>query len=123
MSHPIRAVVLACLAVTPAPASGIVVEPPYIVSVRFTLAELDALAQPQRGGRTVQAPASETATITVTDTDGLRRALAGAGPGTTIRIAPGTYRGGISARGLRGEPGRPIILAVADPDRPPIFEG
>ena len=41
----------------------------------------------------------------MTDTDGLRRALAEAEPGTTIRIAPGTYRGGLSARGLRGEPG------------------
>jgi hypothetical protein len=61
--------------------------------------------------------------VDVKDVDGLRRALAGATPGTTIRIAPGTYRGGISAGGLRGEPGRPIVLTAADPERPPLFQG
>jgi hypothetical protein len=59
----------------------------------------------------------------VADTEQLRRALADAVPGTAIRIAPGIYRGGISARGPRGEPGRPIILAAADSVRPPVFEG
>ena len=68
-------------------------------------------------------PSSEFTTLTVSDTAQLRRALAEAGPGTTIRIAPGTYRGGLSARGLRGEPGRPIILRAADPERPPVIEG
>ncbi len=61
--------------------------------------------------------------VTVNDAGGLRRALAAATPGTTIRVAPGAYEGGFSARGLRGEPGRPIVLAAADPDRPPRFEG
>ena len=100
-------------------------EAPYIVSVRFTLAELDALAKagPKEAAKATQAPAPGAAAVTVADTDGLRRALAEAVPGTTIRIAPGTYRGGLSARGLRGEPGRPIILAAADPGRPPVFEG
>jgi hypothetical protein len=62
-------------------------------------------------------------TITATDIDQIRRALSEAGPGTTILIAPGTYRGGLSARGLRGEPGKPIVLAGSDPERPPVFDG
>jgi len=61
--------------------------------------------------------------ITVTDNDGLRRALEEAVPGTTIQIAPGTYRGGISARGLHGEAGKPIVIRAADPKLPPVIEG
>lgn len=68
-------------------------------------------------------PAGAAGDVAVDTLDGLRRALADAAPGTTIRIAPGTYRGGISARGLKGEAGRPIVLAAADPERPPVFEG
>jgi hypothetical protein len=98
-------------------------EEPYIVSVRFALAELDALARPQAGGKTALALASGAPIITVTDTVQLRRALADALPGTTIRIAPGTYRDGVFSRGLRGEPGKPIILTAADRKRPPVFEG
>jgi hypothetical protein len=100
-------------------------EAPYIVSVRFKLPELDDLAKSRAkvGAGTTQPPASEAATVTVTDTEQLRRALAQAAPGTTVRIAPGTYRGGVSAQGLRGEPVKPIILAAADPERPPVFEG
>jgi hypothetical protein len=95
-------------------------EEPYIVSVRFTLPELDEFAKARSKTR---ASTSEARTITVADTEQLRRALADAVPGTAIRIAPGIYRGGISARGPRGEPGRSIILAAADPVRPPVFEG
>jgi hypothetical protein len=100
-------------------------EQPYIVSVRFTLADLDELARARSksASKTARAPASDGVTITVADSDRLRRALADAVPGTTIRIAPGTYRGGLFARGLRGEPGKPIVLAAADPDRPPVIEG
>jgi len=61
--------------------------------------------------------------VTVSSTAELRRALAGAKPGTTIRISPGTYQGGLGAQGLRGEPGRPIVLTAADPERPPVIEG
>lgn len=59
----------------------------------------------------------------VSGDDELRRAIAGAKAGETIRIAPGVYRGGVSARGLRGEAGRPIVLRGADPDHPPEFRG
>jgi hypothetical protein len=95
-------------------------EEPYIVSERFTLAELDELAKARSK---IRGSTSEARTITVADTEQLRRALADAVPGTTIRIAPGTYRDGVFSRGPRGEPDRPIILAAADPGRPPVFEG
>jgi hypothetical protein len=98
-------------------------EPAYVVSVRFTLAELDDLAKSQDSRKTSQAPVSEATTVTVTDSLQLRRELGRAAAGTTIRIAPGMYRGGVSFRGLRGEPGRPIVLAAVDPARPPVFEG
>ena len=95
-------------------------EEPYIVSVRFTLAELDELAKARSKTR---APTSEARTITVADTEQLRRALVDAVPGTIIRIAPGDYRGGLTGRGLHGEPSKPIILKAADPKRPPVFKG
>jgi hypothetical protein len=63
------------------------------------------------------------APLTVADTQQLREALARAKPGETIRIAPGDYRGGLTGRGLHGEPSKPIILKAADPKRPPVLEG
>jgi hypothetical protein len=100
-------------------------EPPYILSVRFSPAELDEMAKSRskEAVRDAKATAVGGTDVAVADDDGLRRALADAVPGTTIRIAPGNYRGGFSARGLRGEPGRPIVLAAADPERPPVFDG
>ncbi|WP_165250430.1 right-handed parallel beta-helix repeat-containing protein [Paludisphaera soli] len=53
----------------------------------------------------------------------LRRAVAEARPGTTIRVAPGRYAGGLYFERLRGEPGAPIVIRGADPKRPPVFEG
>ena len=61
--------------------------------------------------------------VAVSTDEELRRALADAGPGTTIALEPGEYRGGIGARGLRGEPGRPIVIAGSDPGRPPTIRG
>jgi len=60
---------------------------------------------------------------TVKDDATLRRALASAGPGTTILIAPGTYRGGLTAAGLAGKKGKPIVIAAADPKKPPVISG
>src|SRR5688500_16050123 len=60
--------------------------------------------------------------VDVRDDEGLKRALEQAKPGVTIRIAPGTYRGGVFAT-LRGEKDRPIVIAGADADRPPVFVG
>jgi len=62
-------------------------------------------------------------TVDVSDRDALRRAIERAGPGTTIRVAPGRYAGGLFFRGLRGEPGAPVVIRGADPGRPPTFEG
>ena len=38
-------------------------------------------------------------------------------------LAPGTYQGDLYAANVRGEPGRPILIAAADPARPPVIEG
>jgi hypothetical protein len=53
----------------------------------------------------------------------LRAAAASAKPGTTILVAPGEYEGGVHLEGIRGERGRPIVIAAADPERPPLFRG
>jgi Right handed beta helix region len=71
----------------------------------------------------VVAPRAQGQEITVADSTALAQALAAAKPGTTIQIAPGTYRGGLNARGIQGEEGRPIIIRAADPKQPPVIEG
>jgi hypothetical protein len=53
----------------------------------------------------------------------LRAALAKAGPGTTVLVAPGTYEGGLDVRGASGAEGRPILVRAADPKDPPVFTG
>ncbi len=63
------------------------------------------------------------AEVTVSDRAALVAALESAGPGTTIRVAPGTYQGGISAANLRGTEGSPIVITAADPKQPPLFQG
>ena len=62
-------------------------------------------------------------TVTVRDADGLRRAVARARPGARILLAPGEYAGGFFFANLRGAPGRPIVIAGADPKRPPVIRG
>lgn len=62
-------------------------------------------------------------TVSVRTDRELRTALEAASPGTRIEIAPGEYPGGLYFTGLRGEPGRPIVLAGADPAKPPRFVG
>jgi hypothetical protein len=59
----------------------------------------------------------------VKDAAGLRRALASAKAGTTILLAPGFYEGGFRAAGLTGKKGRPIVVAAADPAKPPVLSG
>lgn len=63
------------------------------------------------------------ADVDVKDDDGFRKAVAEAKPGTTIRVAPGNYAGGVFARDLHGLAGRPIAIRAADPRRPPVFRG
>src|SRR5688572_31439635 len=52
----------------------------------------------------------------------LRAALSSAKPGDVIRVAPGRYAS-VSARGLRGEVGQPIVIQAANADDPPVFVG
>lgn len=61
------------------------------------------------------------ADVAVHDAASFRAAVEAAGPGTRILVAPGTYRGGFHFTNLRGEPGRPIVIAAADPANPPVF--
>jgi hypothetical protein len=51
------------------------------------------------------------------------RALAGAKPGTRVRIAPGTYEGGITVEGPRGTPEAPVVVEAQNPANPPVFVG
>lgn len=61
--------------------------------------------------------------VLVSNVTELRQALARATGGTTILVSPGTYRGGLSARGLRGDANAPIVVRAADPNRKPVFQG
>lgn len=63
------------------------------------------------------------ADVTVRDGPGLQRAAAAARPGTTIRLAPGDWAGGLHLRGLRGTSRRPIVIAAEPGDRPVVFRG
>lgn len=73
------------------------------------------------GGGAEAAP--EPVTVSVRDAAGLRRAVAKAEPGTRILLAPGEYLGGFSFSNLQGAPGKPIIIAAADPNNPPVIRG
>ena len=53
----------------------------------------------------------------------LRKALTQAAPGTTIRILPGTYSGGVAVKNLQGMPQTPIFITAADPQQMPEFVG
>jgi hypothetical protein len=68
------------------------------------------------------APAAARGDVSVATTDELRRALAAAGPGTRVLVAPGDYEGFYAAE-VRGAEGRPVVLAAADPAHPPVFRG
>ena len=61
------------------------------------------------------------ADVRVNDAASFRSAVAGAKPGTRILLAPGSYGGGHHFEGLRGEAGKPIVIAAADPKQPPVF--
>lgn len=61
------------------------------------------------------------AEVLVRDASGFRAAMLAAKPGTTVLLAEGTYGGGFAFSNLKGEPGRPIVIASADPKKPAVF--
>ncbi len=65
-------------------------------------------------------PVSE---MMVRDAASLRRAVAQAKPGTRILLSPGTYPGGFYFANLQGETNLPIVIAAADPAKPPVIKG
>ncbi|MES2599082.1 MAG: right-handed parallel beta-helix repeat-containing protein [Verrucomicrobiota bacterium] len=58
------------------------------------------------------------ADITVQDTASLQAALRVLKPGTTLKIAPGTYPGGHQTRGMDD-----LTIEALDPKNPPVFQG
>lgn len=59
---------------------------------------------------------------TVSNDEQLRHALRDAKPGDTIKIAPGTYRGGVSGS-PKGTKDLRIVIEAADPANPPHIKG
>lgn len=59
--------------------------------------------------------------VRVTNGSELRRAVAGAKPGTRILLAAGDYGAGFHFANVRGEEGRPIVITAADAKQPPVF--
>jgi len=86
------------------------------------LATLTAADAPEAAAPAADAPTAGV-TVEVRSRDELEQAVASAKPGTKITLAPGTYAGGLSFANLRGTENQPIILAAADPARPPVIEG
>lgn len=62
-------------------------------------------------------------TITVRDRTGLVQALGRAAAGTKILLESGTYAGGIVQARLRGTLEKPVLIAAANPERPPVIQG
>jgi len=69
------------------------------------------------GWKTAEIPAAK-----VSSRKELVAAMEAAKAGDTILIAPGVYEGGISGA-IRGEKGKPIVIAGLDANDPPVFEG
>lgn len=61
--------------------------------------------------------------IRVATSEELRDALRKARAGTTILVAPGEYQGYFGAANLHGTAEQPIVIAAADPARPPVLRG
>lgn len=64
---------------------------------------------------------AEPAEVRVRDAAGLRAAVAAAKAGQRILLAAGDYGAGFQFSNLRGEAGRPIVIAAEDPAHPPVF--
>jgi hypothetical protein len=66
---------------------------------------------------------SHAATLRVQDATLFQSAVRAAVPGTRIELAPGEYAGGFFFENVRGEKARPIVIAAADPAKPPRIVG
>lgn len=71
---------------------------------------------PRQFGQPLSTLVSFTAAMTVTNDAELRTAVANLQPGSTLRIAPGEYRGGHAVRGIAR-----LTIEAADAQRPPTF--
>ncbi len=60
---------------------------------------------------------------TVSDIKSLRDALSKLQPGEVLEIAPGTYKGRVDVKDLKGTQKKPIVIRGADPANPPVFTG
>ncbi|MFM2199322.1 MAG: hypothetical protein RLZZ505_2754, partial [Verrucomicrobiota bacterium] len=56
--------------------------------------------------------------IEVGSDEELREALVKLQAGTTLKIAPGEYRGGLAVRGVER-----LVVDASNPERPPVFVG
>ena len=61
--------------------------------------------------------------IAVRNSAELAEALRKLAPGTTVIIAPGSYRGGIYLSNVAGTAEAPIVIRGAEAENPPVFSG
>lgn len=87
-----------------------------MISITRFLAAAAALAW--LGGIEVALRAAD---VRVSSPAEFRAAMAGVKPGTRVLLAPGDYDGGFLFANVRGEAGHPIVIAGADPQRPPVI--
>lgn len=71
----------------------------------------------------LSAAGAEGREICVADSAGLREALGQLGPGTTLSLEPGVYRGGVYLHRVNGTADAPIVIQGLDPNDPPVFRG
>jgi hypothetical protein len=69
------------------------------------------------------APLRGAETYRVGDAAEFNRVVSAAKPGDQVLVAPGEYRNNFHFRGVHGTATAPIVIAAADPDRPPQFVG
>lgn len=91
------------------------------LQARFWLGALIGVTVSIVGVSCAQSASAES--ITVGTGEELQQAVRRAQPGTTIRIAPGDYAGGLQFDDLHGTAEKPIILTAADRQNPPVFKG
>src|SRR5580692_9342455 len=79
----------------------------------FSLVFLTLVANPALCGETYR----------VSNTEEFNRAVGSAKPGDRILLNPGEYGNNYFFRGIHGTAENPILIAAANPNRPPRFVG